>query len=401
MDKSQSIDKKIAIAVIGLLGDSVTGFLNILKQQGFANVSHFESTGDILEFLKIQNFNLLFVFSEIMDVHWTNFLRRIRTDESIPYLPIVLVLGKEEKITESWKSLLKSYQIRDVLGYPPYQVPKIMAAIAQNQADDKNSHSMQTRLKLAAKLYKEGLILQAKKMYQDILDLETSNLVAHAGVMYTQRDDLHEFKKRIDAVLKLDPENFCYKFELLGHFLRANDQKKFNELITDLMGSLRVNREVFWLGELGEICLQLGFNDYSEKIARHILKNRASKEDWRQYILLARVYLIRGHTEEAKIFAERAKNSCAQDRADIYNFQGVISRRGGNHETALKQFEKAIKLSPIDHRIYYNLAVCYKDMGQIDKAIAKLDKAIALNSGYEKASKLRSKLRSLLTHVGS
>ncbi len=54
-----------------------------------------------------------------------------------------------------------------------------------------------------------------------------------------------------------------------------------------------------------------------------------------------------------------------------------------NFETALAYFNKAQKLNPLDAYPYYNRACTYARMGDPEKALRDLQKAIALNPDFK------------------
>ncbi|MBF0441870.1 MAG: hypothetical protein HQK54_08205 [Oligoflexales bacterium] len=380
-----------AIGIIGKNKDLTSEFISICQTPERKNFMVFESGMEIHDFLRIQPFELLFVFSEIKDIHWTNFLRKIQIDDTIPYIPVILVFETGYIIEPSWKNLISDYKVRAII-YTPFKYDTISKLLAENAHDNWDETSMQRRLKTARYLYQEGMIKQSKKLYNEILSIDENNLVARSGLLHTEKENLKEFQSHFDRALKQDPENYCFKFELLSHCLKTNDQKKFNEILTELMTELYREKEIFWLNELGDVCLQLGFPTYSEKIANEIIKNKDVEKSWRQYSLISRVKLAEGKLEEAAVYADKALGNCDEPRADVLNLIGVIKRRMRKFEEAIKYFDSAARAMPMDHRIYYNAALSFRDIGKNSEAAIYLRKALSICEYYEKASKLLEKL---------
>ena len=62
-----------------------------------------------------------------------------------------------------------------------------------------------------------------------------------------------------------------------------------------------------------------------------------------------------------------------------YDNRGANFARMGQLDKAVADYDKAIALNPSHFKAYYNRGVAFARMGQLDKAVADYDKAIALN----------------------
>ncbi len=385
--KPLTLDQNLNVGIVGIddLGVGNLVMVGYLKSLGIKKIHQFETSSDAIEILKILKFSIIFVLQEIKDVHWTNFIRKMRTDEEIPFTPICLVLKKNYNIQNDWKHLLDDYKVRKIL-HDPFTIRELSDLLEENARDDEDEQSMQMRLRKASLYFHSGLIEQAKMLYSEILPNE-DNFVVRSGLMQSDRENMIEFKKHLDHILEVDPANFSFRFELLDYSLRAGSIDKFNTLIDEIFTELLQEKTAFWLRELGETCLKIGYGQYTIKIAEHILKTGLSKENWRQYLMLARAQLADNRLEEAKLNLGRASDSCLTQRADIFNLRGVIARRNYEYTQALSFFEQALSLAINDHRIIYNVAIAYKDLKQDDKCIEFLKKALALAPDYEKAKR--------------
>jgi tetratricopeptide (TPR) repeat protein len=76
------------------------------------------------------------------------------------------------------------------------------------------------------------------------------------------------------------------------------------------------------------------------------------------------------------------------DTTNVYNSLGIIYRRQGRLEEALKSYEKALKVHPEDENIYFNVSRVYLDSNNKIKAQEALRKALALNPGFVAAQDL-------------
>lgn len=391
MKKSRISEVQFPIAVVGSASEHTALAVKYLGELGIGKIQRFNSGSDFIEIARMQNFSFAFLFSDIKETHWSNFLRKIRTDETIPFIPICLILEGEDKIENVWNEIIDNYKIRETL-FTPLKKDDVEQAIVKSQSEDKNSSSVQMLLKIARRYFQEGLNSQAKSLYENILQSEGKNLVAYSGLLHTERENIKAFQKHIETVLKLDPENYCFKFELMSSHLRSNHLKEFNDLINEMMSDMKKEKEGFWLTELADICLQMGFSHISEKIANYVLSEKPTVERWRQYIVLARSQLSEGRIDDAKKYVDKAMKSCPTPRADVFNFQGVVLNKKGYNERAIEFFKKAISITPMDKRLYFNIAISYISLKQYDNAVQSLNKALDIDSGYVKAQNLKSKI---------
>lgn len=66
-----------------------------------------------------------------------------------------------------------------------------------------------------------------------------------------------------------------------------------------------------------------------------------------------------------------------------YNSMGMGNREAKDYGEAVKNYSKAISVSPQDENIHYNMARAYFEEGRLDKAEAFLEKALKLNPEFE------------------
>ena len=74
------------------------------------------------------------------------------------------------------------------------------------------------------------------------------------------------------------------------------------------------------------------------------------------------------------------------ERAPVaYNSRGIAFETKGQFDKAIKDYDKAIALSPSYYEAFFNRGTAFETKGQLDKAIVDYDKAIALNPSYYEA----------------
>jgi tetratricopeptide (TPR) repeat protein len=113
--------------------------------------------------------------------------------------------------------------------------------------------------------------------------------------------------------------------------------------------------------------------------------------------LLAKLSLVSGHLEEARIRYEKLSRE-EPGNPDFSAALGAIALRQGNRNEALKQWRQALNNKVTDAALCYRYALLAEESGLDAQGVrAALERAVALSPGFDDA---RYKLALLQEHVG-
>jgi len=79
----------------------------------------------------------------------------------------------------------------------------------------------------------------------------------------------------------------------------------------------------------------------------------------------------------------------------LYNKLGIVLRKAGKYDMAEKAYYEALKRAPSDEVLLFNLGRVYVDWQKWDKAVVAAQKALARNSYFSEARKLRDYARKM------
>ena len=85
--------------------------------------------------------------------------------------------------------------------------------------------------------------------------------------------------------------------------------------------------------------------------------------------------------------------SLKPDYAKAHNNLGIVYKKQGRLDEALKEFLTALKLNPDDVITHYNMALAYNLKGLKEKAIEELEIALRLKPDHIQARELLESLR--------
>ena len=130
---------------------------------------------------------------------------------------------------------------------------------------------------------------------------------------------------------------------------------------------------------------------------------RSQKDYWLAYRDFYSGLTSQNKADEARTFKEKRK-ACTEaiehytnalgrnlELSSVYNNRGTAYKDINEHDLAIADFNKAIRLNPDDVGAYSNRGAVYSNEGNFDLAIENFDKAIRLNPNYFGAYNNRGK----------
>jgi len=98
----------------------------------------------------------------------------------------------------------------------------------------------------------------------------------------------------------------------------------------------------------------------------------------------AEIYLERDREEKAEEILQEILEE-TPETINVYNTMGVIYRKKGDYQTALLQYQKALKIHPNEPFIYYNIGRLYVNMKDLKQAAAAFKDALQQDPDFKEA----------------
>lgn len=248
--------------------------------------------------------------------------------------------------------------------------------------------------------------------YTENLDYNL-NCYTKKGQEFYQKKEFNKAIKCFSKAIKLNPQDYMayyylgYAYQNSGKYSKAIQNYKEVVKINPKFSKVYLNLAICFL-ETGEFNYTL--------LALDQYKEFCPGSDFVFY-LAAKANLALGHYEDAKVAIENAlninncneyqlelgkiayqmENYCgaldifqnllqAKDSAEIYNYIGLCNYQLKNIEAAMADFKKAIDLDGLQPNYYYNMAQCYKSIGEEENYVKylKFYEAMGNNLHYNK-----------------
>jgi tetratricopeptide (TPR) repeat protein len=179
---------------------------------------------------------------------------------------------------------------------------------------------------------------------------------------------------RLEAALKVDPNNKANATELAADYLQINRPDLALPLTQKLLSSGTKTAQVYYFDGLA----QSGVGRQKESLAD--LEQAANLEPTNPGVLgtLTSMYLQQNRPQDAERVAKRAVTFNKDDK-NAYLAYGQVLAAEGKFDEARQQLESAVKIDPKDVRPILLEAQTYTSQNSIALAVSLYDRAIAID----------------------
>ncbi len=262
----------------------------------------------------------------------------------------------------------------------------------------------------AISYHKNGDLRQAKRIYNQLIDLEPNNhfLIYLLGLIEYQEHQFEKALKYFHSAISLSPASAeyhkeagnCYKHlnknNLAIEYLERAIKIKYNfpEAHYDLgIIFLRIEKQNFAIDRFNAaISINPQYiNAYNNLAVAYEKKKEYFKaiDTYKKALLiepknvvinfnLANILHLVGQTDHAKATLKKVIET-APKFLDAYISLGIIHREEKDDINAIRYFEKAISIEPLNDTCYLILGQIYHDRGKYNTAIRWFDKALKID----------------------
>lgn len=390
-------------AAIVLLGNDATECLRIetkLRSLGMTAVKKIERGNAVLTLLEARHVDLLYLVGSPADMDVLTFIRAARSAKIPAGVAMYFVVRANAKLLESEREFLKAYSVT-ILKLGADDEKSLSGSVRRTFQDLQDKSSVTSRLEDAKRLMRDGLTGWAAKVYKEILADEDHNVTARVGLMRASVANPEVYWTQLQTLLKQDPHNYYFKFEQIDRLILEGRGKEVQALLDEVTALLKDDSELFWLIELGVICVGEKILPFCFKIVEMIRRKARQDQLWQGDLLESRTHLVSGNVDEATRLLSSAIRQAPGPRVEIENLKAILARKRGAFDEAAIHYQAALHLSPEDHRVAFNIGLCREHMGELKEALAAYKKAIGMAPSYARAlakiSELEARIRGTST----
>jgi len=223
-----------------------------------------------------------------------------------------------------------------------------------------------------------GNTSKALKLFKEALAKDPNSVTAHMGVVYARlyqftsspekgKKGLKEALHHVNTVLKLNPKlaDAYKKKSFILYFMG----KGKNAALVLKDGMKRLPHSESLIKSYLILLLKSGEIEEAKK-AGCSLKKSSFKNLSKLHIDLGNIWLDAGYTKEARECFTRSISE--HESPEAWASIGISFIKEKNWQKAIRSFEWALNADPEFYDVYYELAYCYRQKGNLKKAISWL-----------------------------
>jgi tetratricopeptide (TPR) repeat protein len=236
-----------------------------------------------------------------------------------------------------------------------------------------NIYQTNGRIDLAIDTYNKGIVLEHSEPYS------AAYCYQNRGIIYAEIGELDKAKSDFDKAIFISPNNsdhYVWRGDFYSDYLKQEslailDYSKAIELDStnsSLWHSRAYSKE--YIDDAGSL---------SDALHAYNLDTNSSQV----MNFLSRLYIKKGYLDSATFILNRAitqQDATTYLLSGSYELMGYINILEENYQTAIKNYNEAIKLTPDDASSYWHRSQVYNRLGDVKAQLKDLNKAIELEN---------------------
>ncbi len=367
-----------------------TSLLKILESNGFKNVMVLDNGIEALKWAQEGKFELVICDQNIKFIKGWLFIKELKTSDQIPNLPIVFFGEGESPATPDD---YKQFGVVNYLQYP-FRDTDFSFMVNSTLSLFRTSGTIEDKFTKAKVAVMKNDIKAAVEMYEELHGLTKKNSRSSLGLadVYIKDEQTDKAAEVVEQALAdgdLSPSQMMMSIKV---FLSKKDFEKSTEATQNMLTHACADLPFYF-----SRALKLHMEYLSNKCAIWVCKTAIAKKfkipDFK--ISLARLKFDAGEFNDAISCIKDAEKEYGVS-PDLLNIKGVALKKVGDLDGAVLAYEEALKLSPMDHKIYYNLAICAIASKRFEEAVSRLNSCVRINPSFTRA---QEKLDEIFTKI--
>ncbi len=374
------LDPKLHIAILEPSSFDALELIGIIKNLGFQKVVHEKRSKTLFEDYAKEPPGILILVAHRDTTLAIDLLRDLKSSQNHLNFPIIPVLKPDQQ--EPFMAIAQKYGVQESIHYPVHP-QTLMGALARavNRFDVSSEEKGLSDAKLA---FKKRSLPEAISAFEAVRNntksIRTELGLGQAWLSTNEKEKSAEF---LQGAATFDAENFQVRMAELEILVAQNVEigivlQKIEQMAAQLETAYRIPHliRVF----LRQKNFQAGLL-VLDKFGEHWLELERQSTRF----LWARLHYAVDHPNEAlALLLKSVKDKEAN--ADAYNLLGVISSQRQDLKLAKNYYLEALRLSPGDYRLIFNIALICEREGNLEDAQKYFKACLSVAPSFDKAA---------------
>ncbi len=378
-------DKNLSVLVLSAHKEHAETIIKSLKKLEFTKLQVMDNGIEALQKMTDQNFGFLICDQNIRFIPGWLLIKEIKNSDKVPNLPVIL-FGKDAQ--PDTDEMLQRYGLVKYLQFPvnPAQLDftinsTLLLFNTSGTVENKYSKAKDSLLKNQPN--------EAIELYSELRSLTKNSPRSSMGLAQAFLQNKEDFKaeKVMEELAQSDeesPSSAILKAKILL-------QKQQNDLaLATLKKMLAKIPNGFYFTK----AIRLLMDHQLFSLASPLCLQAIAADIHRpEYLLCLAKDRYSSHDIEATLDFIQQHEAAFGMTSELYNLSGVCYKKQGDPDRAIKAYEQALRLSPTDARVYFNLAMCAIPMKRNEEAAHYLELCLQYSPGFPKAQEKLDELR--------
>lgn len=376
--------KNINALVISDEPASAHVLLEHLKCVGVGKTQHITNGVEALRMLVESPRDLVVVDTNVKFISGWLLVRELKTSEKVRNLPVVLAGSDAPASTED----MKRYGVVEFFKLPG-TASEFLFCVNSTLSLFRTSGTLEDKYTKAKAALLGEKTERAVALFSEIRDIAAKDTRSSVGLAqaHVQAKDVAAADVVISE-MKADDDAPGFALVLKLRMLLSQDKAgECGNLVNEII-SLTPDSPFYYFRAL-KVAFEFDAVSLVETIAVAALSHNFSLPDFAIALCKCR-FANKDYASALSVVTDAVRRHGASD--ELLNLQGACLRKCNRFDEAIACYEHALKLSPMDHKIYFNLAVCAQAMGQIEMAKNYISTCLKISPGFKRAEQLLSDL---------
>ena len=372
------LDPNLKILVLSADKSNTIAVIKVLKKLGFSKISHNENGIAAIQSILSNPVDYVICDQNLKFISGWLFIKEIKINEQIPNIPVSLFGNAEAPEPED---VLKQYGVIKYIKFPLDSASSLEFSINSTLSLFNTAGTIENKYTKAKTALLDEKSDQAIEMYEELRGLTNKSTRSSLGLAhaYVQTQETEKADHLIQGVAEsgdVTPQSLLLAAKV------ALKEDNVEGAKSKIMNLLKSHDNVFYYSRSVKLCMDFKKYPLSEEICTTAMDRKFQIPEF--HLSLAKCKYIQEDFEECLELVFDAEQKFGSSN-DLLNLKGVCLKKIGAYSDAIECYEEALRLDPMNAKVYFNMAICYVEMSQMESAIKNLETCIKIAPGFSRA----------------
>lgn len=382
------LDPKLKICVLSADRNNIVTTIKCLKNLGFSDISHTESGIAAIQNILREPVDYVLCDQNLKFISGWLFIKELKTSDQLPNIPVTLFGCDDAPDSED---VLKQYGVLKYIKFPLMSSSDMEFAIHSTLSLFNTAGTVENKYTKAKSALLNEETESAVELYSELRNLTEKSSRSSLGLAqaYVQDNNMAKATELIEEIAENGedvPASMLLSAKVKLENMLPDEARDIVERL------LKKHDSIFYYSEAANLFSTFKEYTYSDNLCQDAIARDFQVADF--HICLAKSQYTQGNFDDCLDLLLEAEEKFGVSH-DLLNLKGVCLKRVGAYSDAIANYEQALKLDPMNAKVYFNMAICYIEMSQFDVAISNLKTCIELAPNFDRAKEKLNELQSI------